>query len=210
MSGRLGQTSPAKPVFVGSLLALFSLLALAPVTSTLAAQESGHESRPEHDHRAAETQQDETLLQEPGNTAFAAIREVVTELEKRGDTDWSAVDLEALRQHLRDMQRFTLEAQVVEREHIEGGLRVAVRGAEPGSNKAIRRALHAHAPVLEKETGWSVDVRDRGERTVLRVTGPASDVDKIRGLGYAGLIATGAHHRRHHWMIATGRSPHQN
>jgi hypothetical protein len=31
------------------------------------------------------------------------------------------------------------------------------------------------------------------------------EVSKIRGLGYIGLLAAGAHHQRHHWMIATGK-----
>lgn len=45
--------------------------------------------------------------------------------------------------------------------------------------------------------------------TALGVTGSSpAEVAEIRGLGYIGLMATGAHHRRHHWMIATGRAPH--
>ncbi len=32
-----------------------------------------------------------------------------------------------------------------------------------------------------------------------------SEVEKIRALGYIGLIAEGAHHQLHDWMIATGQ-----
>jgi hypothetical protein len=32
---------------------------------------------------------------------------------------------------------------------------------------------------------------------------------KIRGLGYIGLMAYGDHHQRHHWAMATGKSPHK-
>jgi len=39
---------------------------------------------------------------------------------------------------------------------------------------------------------------------------------KIRGLGYIGLMAYGLwlmaygdHHQRHHWAMATGKSPHK-
>lgn len=107
------------------------------------------------------------------------------------------------------MRSFTLDAEVVEREPVEGGLRVAVRGTDPAASGAIRRALHAHAPFLEQETGWSVAVSDRDDRTVVSVTSnEPDDVTEIRGLGYIGWMATGAHHQRHHWMIATGRSPH--
>lgn len=142
-------TGRSRPVPLGNLLA--------------AAQESTHQS-----DAAAQGSGNQAgaPLSQPGNAAFAAIQEVVQVLEKREDTDWSRVDLEALRQHLLDIQRFTLEARVEEREPVEGGLRVVVTGDGAKSS------------------------------------------EEIRGLGYIGLMATGAHHQRHHWMIATGRSPH--
>ena len=70
-------------------------------------------------------------LTEPGNAGFAAVAEVVQELEARPETDWSRVDLEALLHHLRDMEQFTLHAEVVRREEVPGGLRVAVTGTTP-------------------------------------------------------------------------------
>ena len=148
-------------------------------------------------------------LTEPGNAAFAAVAEVVRELEARPDTDWSRVDLEALRRHLRDMERFTLDAEVVRRQEVPNGLQVVVGGPDRETRQAVRRALQAHAPMLERETGWDARVRAREERTELTVTADRpADVDRIRGLGYIGLMASGAHHTRHHWMIATGRHPH--
>lgn len=189
----------------GAALALTGL-ALGPVAPEAAAQESGHAG---HGAGHREGGQEATPLTEPGNAAFAAVREVVQELERRGDTDWSRVDLEALRRHLRDMRSFTLEAEVAQREPVEGGLRVVVTGPDSAATAAIRRALHAHSSMLERETGWSAGVENRGGRTVLTVVGSsAADAEKIRGLGYIGLMATGAHHQRHHWMIATGQSPH--
>lgn len=194
----------AGPAGIGIALTFF----LLPVPSTpeAAAQESTHQS-----HAAAQgsEQQAGTPLSQPGSAAFAAIQEVVQVLEEREETDWTRVDLEALRQHLLDMRRFTLEARIEEREPVEGGLRVVVTGDGATSSEGIRRSLRAHAPMLEKETGWSAEVTARGNRTTLIVTGDSpSDADRIRGLGYIGLMATGAHHQRHHWMIATGRSPH--
>jgi hypothetical protein len=50
-----------------------------------------------------------TPLTEPGNDIFGTIQEVVQKLEANPDTDWSQVDLEALRQHLIDMKAFTEE-----------------------------------------------------------------------------------------------------
>lgn len=150
-----------------------------------------------------------TPLTEPGNAAFAAVAEVVRELNARPDTDWSTVDLEALRRHLRDMERFTLGAELVRREEIPDGLRVVVGGPDERVRRAVRRTLEAHAPMLERETGWDARVEADGERTALTVTADRpTDAAKIRGLGYIGLMATGAHHTRHHWMIATGDRPH--
>jgi len=197
----------------GGLLSLVTLLALGPAAVHAPAQEAEHAGHAEAaDHEAGAQSADQSMgpLTEPGNAAFAAIREVVKTLNAREDTDWSRVDLEALRRHLRDMRRFTTEAEIVEREPVDGGLRVVVRGTDPEASGSIRRALRAHAPMLERETGWSASVDASGEGTSLLVTGAGEeDARKIRGLGYIGLMATGAHHARHHWMIATGRSPHR-
>ena len=45
---------------------------------------------------------------EAGQGAFAAIQEIVAILEADPDTDWSKVDIDALRQHLVDMNAVTL------------------------------------------------------------------------------------------------------
>ena len=46
----------------------------------------------------------------PGQDAFGAIQEIVQILDADPKTDWSKVDLEALRQHLIDMNEVTLRA----------------------------------------------------------------------------------------------------
>lgn len=184
-----------------SLVAALALLVLTPLAA--AAQHAHHPSPPE------------ASLVETGNGAFAAVQEVVERLRDEGDTDWSRVDLEALRRHLVDMERFTLEAVLLEQRAIEGGVRVVVRGTNPAASSSIRAAALAHAPMLEAETGWSAhaepaDPGDHGEgATVLEVTaGTPAEVEEIQGLGYVGLMATGGHHTEHHWLIATGRAPH--
>ena len=50
---------------------------------------------------------------EPGQVAFAANQEVVAILASDPATDWSKVDIEALRQHLIDMNSVTLRARVI-------------------------------------------------------------------------------------------------
>ncbi|WP_419694904.1 hypothetical protein ACN2CC_32530 [Mesorhizobium muleiense] len=57
----------------------------------------------------------------PGQDAFGAIQEIVRMLEADPETDWSKIDLEALRQHLIDMNEVTLKADAAATP-IEGGL----------------------------------------------------------------------------------------
>src|ERR1700746_480633 len=47
----------------------------------------------------------------PGQDAFGAIQEIVQILDADPKTDWSKVDLEALRQHLIDMNEAKLRAE---------------------------------------------------------------------------------------------------
>lgn len=49
---------------------------------------------------------------ETGQAAFAAIQEIVAMLDADPATDWARVDIEALRQHLIDMNNVTLGAAV--------------------------------------------------------------------------------------------------
>jgi hypothetical protein len=53
-----------------------------------------------------------TVPTTPGQDAFGAIQEIVQILDADPKTDWSKVDLEALRQHLIDMNEVTLKADV--------------------------------------------------------------------------------------------------
>jgi len=44
---------------------------------------------------------------------------------------------------------------------------------------------------------------------ITATTAKENEIDKVRGLGYIGLMAYGAHHQPHHWMMATGKNPHK-
>ena len=62
-----------------------------------------------------------------GQGAFATIQEIVAILMADPETDWSRVDIDALRRHLVDMNAVTLRAKVVNTP-IEGGMRFDVTG----------------------------------------------------------------------------------
>lgn len=143
---------------------------------------------------------------EPGQAAFAAIAEIVRLLEADAATDWSTVDLHALREHLRDMDDLTLRADV-QAAPVAGGLTMEVTGAGRVA-EAIQRMVPAHAPMLEAAGPWTatVAVIPGGVRltVVARESGDAATQARIRGLGFIGLMVQGAHHTEHHLMIARG------
>lgn len=63
-----------------------------------------------------------------------------------------------------------------------------------------------HPAMLKSEKGWDMETEQNDDQWTITVTTKnASEVEKIRALGYIGLLAEGAHHQLHHWMIATGK-----
>lgn len=143
----------------------------------------------------------------PGQDAFGALQEIVALLEADPSTDWSRVDVDALRDHLVDMQRLTIEAEVESRA-IEGGVEHRVRG-EGKVLESIRRMVPAHSAMMNGHGGVSTEVEtlDDGVRLTLRSDDP-SVVERLRALGFFGFMVRGDHHRPHHLAIALGGSPH--
>ncbi|MFP4622528.1 MAG: hypothetical protein ACLFM7_14565 [Bacteroidales bacterium] len=155
----------------------------------------------QHNH----TGKSSTPLTMPGNEVFGTIQEVVQKLEADPDTDWSEVDLEALRQHLLDMKAFTEEVEVLSKKPVENGVKIQVRPKSKQAVGALKRLFSMHPAMLKKEKGWEMKTQKQGKQwTIICTTDEQTEVDRIRALGYIGLLAEGAHHQRHHWMIATG------
>jgi hypothetical protein len=141
-----------------------------------------------------------------GQDAFAAIAAVVAQLEADSTTDWTKVDIGALRRHLQAMNDVTLYATARQTD-IAGGARMDVTG-EGRVAESIRQMLRAHAPQLDSLRIYRTTVEDipGGVRLTVRAADPndAKTVAKIRALGFAGLLTQGAHHAAHHVMIAKG------
>lgn len=139
----------------------------------------------------------------PGQDAFGAVQEIVRMLEADPGTDWTKVDLSALREHLIDMNEVTLKAAASERP-IEGGLEIAVTGSGR-TLEAIQRMVPAHAQELDGLHGWAAESSPLPDGVLLKVTSadPAG-VAHIRGLGFIGLLASGSHHQPHHLAMAKG------
>ncbi len=141
-------------------------------------------------------------LSEPGQSGFAAIAEVVRQLNADPNTDWSNVTIDALRQHLRDMDVVTIDSTAVA-EDVEGGVRFTVTGA-PDVAPSITRMALGHAGVMDGVDGWrySAEALDNGATITILV--PDADLAKLKGLGFYGMLASGPHHQPHHWMMANG------
>jgi hypothetical protein len=145
----------------------------------------------------------------PGQDAFGAVQEIVHILEADSKTDWSKVNLEVLRQHLIDMNEVTLKADATAKP-IDGGLEIAVTGT--GRTLAgIQRMVPAHAQELNQINGWSAKTESLPNGVLLTVTsGDPKEVQHIRGLGFIGLLVSGAHHQPHHLAMAKGEFSHQH
>src|SRR5579864_4958488 len=89
----------------------------------------------------------------PGQDAFGAIQEIVQMLDADPKTDWSKVDLEALRQHLIDMNEVTLKAEESPKT-IDGGLQIAVTGSGR-TLAAIRRMIPSWVQMANGHDGWT-------------------------------------------------------
>ena len=144
----------------------------------------------------------------PGQDAFGAIAEVVQMLDADPSTDWSKIDLERLRQHLIDMNEVVLRSQVKQSEVI-GGLVMDVIGTGR-TEQAIRAMLVPHGAELDRMPAFAAKSEPIPGGVRLTVTakapGDARAVARLRGLGFIGLLAAGAHHGPHHLAMARGET----
>ncbi len=107
------------------------------------------------------------------------------------------------------MAELTLQAETAET-LIEGGISVAVTGTGR-TLEAIRRMVPAHAVELDRLETWTAAGVIAPGGAVLTVTSDdPGEVRRIRGLGFIGLMATGAHHQAHHLAIARGEAVHRH
>ena len=153
-----------------------------------------------------DARQDSGEPTEPGQSAFAAIQEIVQILESDPRTDWSKVNIEALRQHLIDMNSVTLAAQVSS-EPIDGGMKFIVT-SDGAVRDSIRRMTSAHAATMDGVGGWHFVAKETEGGSIFEVRVPPRDMEKLKGLGFIGVMTRGMHHQQHHLMIARGEHPH--
>lgn len=144
---------------------------------------------------------------ETGQAQFASITEIVTVLRDDASTDWARVDIQALRDHLVDMDNVTARS-VVTVEEADARVIFTISG-DAEVAQSIQNMVSAHSPMLAAETGWSVASALVANGATLTITVSNDEQrDQVLGLGFYGVMTIGAHHHQHHLMIATGHDPH--
>ncbi len=177
---------------------LLALAFLFTAGGTLAAEKT-------HDHGAI--MMGRGMPGETGQAALAAIQEIVAMREANPATDWTKIDIEALRRHLIDMNNVTLGA-AVESTEIEGSIRFSVSG-EGRVRESVRRMVMAHAATMNGVDGRKFVAATSDTGAILTVSPPdQASIVKLRALGFIGVMTRGMHHQQHHWMLATGMDPH--
>jgi hypothetical protein len=141
-----------------------------------------------------------------GQAAYATMAAIVAMLEADSTTDWSKVNIEALRQHLIVMNEVTLGARA-RQTSVAGGAAMEVTG-DGHVAESIRTMLRNHSTMVAMMGRYRTSVDDipGGVRWTVTAADPkdARTVAKIRGLGFAGLLTLGDHHTPHHIALARG------
>ncbi len=187
---------------------LAGLVVLSAVTCAAAQMTPDHHSgMAAMDSGAMMSQPDATgQPTSPGQDAFGAIQEIVRILDADPTTDWSKVNIGALREHLIDMNEVTLRAAADERA-LADGVDIAITG-EGRTLQAIKRMIPAHAHELN-QLGWTARTEElaNGVRLIV-TTSDAAKVAKLKALGFMGIMVLGGHHQAHHLLIAKGELVH--
>lgn len=158
----------------------------------------GHSVGMSHGHDLTE------LPTETGQSAFAAIAEIVSLLENDPTTDWSTIDIDSLRNHLVDMNLLTLSAVVATKELDGQSIQFQITG-EARTLHAIQRMVPTHAQMVSSSTKWDIEVIDIPDGVTLSInTGSMAQFAKLKALGFFGFMTIGAHHQLHHLQMAKG------
>ncbi len=142
---------------------------------------------------------------EPGQGAFASVAEIVAMLSNDPATDWDKVDINALREHLIDMDELILKANATTKVHAD---KIVFTVTGSGRTlQAIRTMVPAHSGVLDKTTAWNVvgEATDTGAIMTISSKNQMA-LNVVKALGFYGVMATGAHHQPHHLAMAKGDS----
>lgn len=190
---------------IGVLVVSVAVYAISgSITETNQTQLNQSSMNSHSEHNLNKQGQIENIPTMSGQQAFGTIQEIISILENDPKTDWSKVNISALQEHLIDMNELTLYTDVEEKV-LENGLEMKVTGSGRTVG-AIQRMVPTHVNMtLSEIEEWDVKVEqiDNGVRLTASSQNP-TEAEHISGLGFIGLMATGANHPAHHLMMAKG------
>ncbi len=161
-----------------------------------------HESTPSQ--KTGTVAQAKTLPVQVGQSAFAAIAEIVALLDNDPDTDWASVDIDALRAHLVDMDRIVLNAHAETLQVDDQQIRFVITGKDD-TLTAIRNMVPAHASVVQSMTHWTITTTEQTDGATISIqTSDTEALTRLKALGFHGFLTIGAHHQEHHLQMARG------
>ena len=194
-----------KLIIAGFIFSAIGITGIALAKTTIMDHSAMNHNKMMHNTKTNNKKSSMPVL-EPGQSAVAAIAEIVAKLESNPDTNWNVVDIKGLREHLRDMNKVIIDAVTVAKE-IDGGMQFTVTGGVDVKS-SIRRMTLAHATFMNNVNGWEYKAKKIDGGAVVTVLVPPQDQTKIKALGFFGMIASSSHHQLHHWKMALGQNAH--
>lgn len=175
-----------------------TIVSLLLLTSSMAMAQMSHNPNMHKQAPAAVAQP-----QQPGQSTFGAISEIVQLLQNAPKTDWSKVNITALRNHLIDMDDVFVQTNA-EMTFDENSMSFKITG-KGKVIEAIKRMVPAHAAMMQGDTGWQIVTTPNADGVDLKITPKnKGDIVKIKALGFYGFLSMGNHHQPHHLMMARG------
>ncbi len=144
-----------------------------------------------------------------GQSAFGALSQVAKMIEHK-KIEWAQVDMDALWDHLKDMDALMTHTSVA-KQALPNGLLMFVTGGENAA-RAMREMIPAHVQFLQTaRPKWTISVNQIENGYSIQVTSDETDeVVKIKALGFSGFMIQDNHHASHHFNIASGKSAYKH
>ena len=189
---------------LGKVITLASVLIATVAVSSLAVDNHKGRSNTMSHSESGHSSANRPL--EGGQSQFSALIEIVSLLENDKKTDWSSVDIDALRSHLLDMNHLMLNSSATTTASGNDQIQYTVTG-NALSIPSIHRMAAAHSKFIEQSRGWSIASTLTENGAIIEITAADSTIsNRLKALGFYGFMSLDSHHQAHHLQIAMGKS----
>ena len=146
-----------------------------------------------------------SVFSNKGLDITTAVSVVMAELEADPNTDWDAVNLDALLTHLADLDMVLQNAYVQEDALRSMGYRFSIDGDGP-TIAALRRVLTAHIQATQGSDDWHYEASFTGSRVELLVHSSGDGYSLLSSQGFLGMLLSHELSLVRHMAIATGEA----